>query len=335
MIFISVIITAYNRKEYLIKAVKSVLNQSLNRNYYEIIVIKNFIDDKIDSFLLDNNIKNIIMDGTEGDYILKGMEEATGEIISFLDDDDIFHHEKLEYLYKIFNEHPDLMYFHNAYLEIDDNDNLLELNVNSIHSRNFNDFIIDQNDNKSIIFGLQHSADFNLSSISVSKSIKNKEYIKHISRMTDTSIFYLALANNGTVYISSKRLTKIRFHVSTSRLSIEDDESLINSFKKSMPTVTLEMMNDYFQNYSFYPIIKCNFYSNILLQQLIENSYSNLWRNIRNFAKCSLIINPKERFPFLILYIISYLVRSNIIFIKIYSMRVNNFRSNNKILKDN
>lgn len=211
---------------------------------------------------------------------------------------------------------------------------MLKLNVNNTSSENFNDFIIDQKDNKSIILGLRHSADFNLSSISISKSIKNAEYIKHISRMTDSSIFYLALANNGTVYISSKRLTKIRFHVSTSRLSIEDDESLINSFKKSMPTKTLEMLNNYFQNYSFYPIIKCNFYSNILLQQIIENNYSNFLRNIKNFAKCSLLINFKERLPFLILYIISYILRSNKIFIKIYRMRVNNFRNSIKISKD-
>lgn len=102
MIYITVLITAYNRKEYLIKAVNSVLNQTLDKSYYEIIVIKNFKDNYIDDYLTNNNIKNIIMDGTEGDYILKGMEESRGKIISFLDDDDIFHNEKLQYIYITF-----------------------------------------------------------------------------------------------------------------------------------------------------------------------------------------------------------------------------------------
>ena len=42
--YISVIITAYNRKDFLFNAIKSVVNQTLDKKYYEIIVIKNFED---------------------------------------------------------------------------------------------------------------------------------------------------------------------------------------------------------------------------------------------------------------------------------------------------
>ena len=48
--YISVIITAYNRKEYLLDAINSVINQTLDKKYYEIIVIKNYNDSKIDDF---------------------------------------------------------------------------------------------------------------------------------------------------------------------------------------------------------------------------------------------------------------------------------------------
>ncbi|AAT42912.1 glycosyltransferase [Picrophilus oshimae] len=88
--FISVIVTAYNRSEYLLDAVKSALNQTLSKEKYEIIVIKNYNDDNIDEFLNKNNIKNIIMDGTIGEYLYKGINESKGDIISFLDDDDLF-----------------------------------------------------------------------------------------------------------------------------------------------------------------------------------------------------------------------------------------------------
>ena len=48
LIFISVIIIAYKRKEFLLGAIKSVLNQTLDKKYYEIIVVKNYKDDAID-----------------------------------------------------------------------------------------------------------------------------------------------------------------------------------------------------------------------------------------------------------------------------------------------
>ncbi len=49
---ITVIIVAYKRKEYIIEAIKSALNQTLNKEYYEIIVIKNFIDKNIDTLIV-------------------------------------------------------------------------------------------------------------------------------------------------------------------------------------------------------------------------------------------------------------------------------------------
>ncbi|EQD28177.1 cell wall biosynthesis glycosyltransferase, partial [mine drainage metagenome] len=47
---ISVIITAYQRKNYLLDALNSAVNQTLDRKYYEIIVVKNFSDSEIDAF---------------------------------------------------------------------------------------------------------------------------------------------------------------------------------------------------------------------------------------------------------------------------------------------
>jgi len=46
--YISVIITAYNRKKYLLGAVRSALDQTLPKDLYEVIVVKNFRDETID-----------------------------------------------------------------------------------------------------------------------------------------------------------------------------------------------------------------------------------------------------------------------------------------------
>ena len=57
--FISIIITAHKRKEYLLDAFKSAYNQTLSKNKYEIIVTKNFVDDELDSFIKNHGGKLI------------------------------------------------------------------------------------------------------------------------------------------------------------------------------------------------------------------------------------------------------------------------------------
>ncbi len=318
MIYITVLITAYNRKAYLIKAVDSVLYQTLNRDYYEIIVIKNFKDNYIDDYLTNNNIKNIIMDGTEGDYILKGMEEAKGKIISFLDDDDIFHNEKLQNVYEIFSKYDDLIYYHNAFLEIDKNDNLLDLNSDNIRASNFNDFIINQKHNKSVLNGLKHLSDFNLSSISVAISINNREYVSHISRMTDTSLFYLALTHDGTIYISSKRLTLIRYHVSTSRPPINNKNVMLASLQHNNISQIILFIQNYCKDYPFYNLVQCMFYSNRIMEQLVKNEYHNVFRNVIHFFKCIFLLNFKKRLGLIIIYVISYILKDNKLFVVLF-----------------
>ncbi|XDF44303.1 glycosyltransferase family 2 protein [Saccharolobus solfataricus] len=113
MPFISVIITAYNRKEYLKEAVDSVLTQTLPRDEYEIIVVKNFKD--YDDYLKENGVKSIYTDRIpSGDKITIGIEESKGEVISFLDDD-LFVPWKLEKVKSIFQD-DNVVYYHNGFV---------------------------------------------------------------------------------------------------------------------------------------------------------------------------------------------------------------------------
>jgi glycosyltransferase involved in cell wall biosynthesis len=59
--FISVIITAHNRRGFLLEVVNSALNQTLPEDEYEIIVVKNFEDERIDKFLEEHSVRNIIV----------------------------------------------------------------------------------------------------------------------------------------------------------------------------------------------------------------------------------------------------------------------------------
>ncbi|MCL4383602.1 glycosyltransferase, partial [Candidatus Marsarchaeota archaeon] len=106
---ISVIIAAYNRKNFLYDAVKSAIDQTIDKKLYEIIIIKNFEDRKIDRLIKNSNIsiKQILLKSKliyypNGLLISKALKKSNGEIIVFLEDDDIFEKNKLQQVLKIF-----------------------------------------------------------------------------------------------------------------------------------------------------------------------------------------------------------------------------------------
>ncbi len=200
--YISVIITAYNRKEFLLNAIKSAVNQTLDKQYYEIIVIKNFTDYTIDEYIDKHNIKNILMDGYVGEFLHAGVSVSTGKIVSFLDDDDLFSNDKLETVFKKFNDIDNLCYYHNEHITMDEK-------YQKFHS----------NLGKSIIF--------NLSSISVKKTIVNLNHLKKINSNTDHFMYLLALESGQKIIAGKEKLTYYMFHTSTSHVDTNDIELFI------------------------------------------------------------------------------------------------------------
>jgi len=124
---ISVIIIANNRKIFLKDAIKSVLNQSLDRNFYEIIIVKNFKDKDIDDFIDQNVLLNIFSEdnNTILGKFLEGIKNSKGDIIAFLEDDDRFHKDKQKIVNEIFSDE-DVVYYHNASQYIDEDGRFLD-----------------------------------------------------------------------------------------------------------------------------------------------------------------------------------------------------------------
>jgi len=206
LLYISVIITAYDRKEFLLNAIKSVVNQTLDKKYYEIIVIKNFRDENIDNFINENKINHILVDGTVGEFLHAGMDASRGEIICFLDDDDLFAKEKLRVIYREFKYHNNLCYYHDGHIV-----------VNEKYQK--------------LIKKIGNAISFNLSSISVRKSILNLNYLKKISANTDHFMYLSALEANKDIVNGKKTLTYYMYHSSSSRL-IGNDINQIITYKK-------------------------------------------------------------------------------------------------------
>jgi glycosyltransferase involved in cell wall biosynthesis len=122
----SVAIVAYKRKDYLIRAVDSVLNQDYPRELIQIIVVKAFHDENIDSYLLGNGVKNIFLDTSiNGDLISGALKECSNEVICLLEDDDIFYHSKLKTISDVYEKHPEIDFAVNGYNIIDSEDNVV------------------------------------------------------------------------------------------------------------------------------------------------------------------------------------------------------------------
>lgn len=108
MVNISVIIPLYNKKKYIVRTINSVLNQSyLN---FELIVIDDGSTDNGANEvqkIKDNRIK-IIQQNNQGVSAARnrGIDEARGELVAFLDADDEWKHNFLETIINLRGKYP-------------------------------------------------------------------------------------------------------------------------------------------------------------------------------------------------------------------------------------
>ncbi len=204
---ISVIITAYNRDKYLAKAFDSLSNQTFKN--FDVILVSNFEYD-ISKFQ-GLQIFHIVSKGAIGEFLTEGIKKASGQLIAFLDDDDYFSSDKLETIWKLFNNNS-VIYMHNK-------------------SQFFHD--------EQLINKFETKVDFNMSSITVRKSVlwNYLDMLNKISAAQDTFIYALALHDGGKLITSREILTYYRkSNVNTSghnnvKWLLEYKDNLLN-FKK-------------------------------------------------------------------------------------------------------
>jgi glycosyltransferase involved in cell wall biosynthesis len=176
---ISVILTAYNRKEYLKNALDSLKRQTIKN--FEIILITNF------DFPLYNfgelNIKHIVMDGNIGKFLYEGVKNSSGDVLVLMDDDDTFSENKLKYVDNTFKDKK-IGYLHN--------------------------FSILNNSKKRLFL----PPDFNSSSISIRKDII-LPYIDHLNRLEagpDSFLYLCALCSGYKILNRRVYLTYYNVH---------------------------------------------------------------------------------------------------------------------------
>lgn len=214
-IFISVVITAFNRREYLLNALESVLIQTLPREKYEIIVIKNFYDSSIDEVLQKKCVLNIYEPDPDFIKIIKtATEYSSSNLISFLDDDDEFFENKLERIFTFFNTDKSIIYLHNGHLAIGSKGENLNFSVTPI---TYDNITLESRSSFSEIARFQKIGGFfNSSSISIdkkffSKILNDNPELKLYANL-DAFMFIAALNTELKLVHINEKLTKYRIH---------------------------------------------------------------------------------------------------------------------------
>ena len=239
---ISVIITCYNRRNFLSKSIESVLSQKTDRENIEIIVTKNFKDDLLDSIIKQNGIFSILENDIGiGLMIYNATKAARGEYICFLDDDDLFYDQKLNRAKQVIVSHPGLMYYHNAFNSIDDSGKEL---TDLRHKHPSSTVILDKNNpGPSIRNARKLSGDVNMSSITLKRDliVSNADRLIQITGLQDVFMFFLASATEGTMIIDSAVLTGYRIHSSESH----SDMTQLEAYSSGLRAVTLKYLRTY------------------------------------------------------------------------------------------
>lgn len=218
--FVSVIITAYRRKEFLKEALKSALDQDLDRKQYEIIVTKDFVDEEVDRLIVENGLVELRHEGVPiGRMLADAVAVCKGEVIAFLDDDDMWSKERLSRINDIFQQNTELKFYHNGQIFVDAAGKEIEtlpgwnpvLPMEHIGELMFASGRMSHCDSFKLV---NLNISFNKSSMAIRKQVleENLFTLKQLVAAADDFLFLSALNSRGEMLADNRKLTKYRFH---------------------------------------------------------------------------------------------------------------------------
>lgn len=227
----SVIVSAHDRREFLRRAVESVLAQDVDRARYEIVVVKNFDDPQIDGFLAQVGARTVRCDERSmSRKLIAGLGQAKGEVIFLLDDDDLFEPSKVRVVLSHFETDSKLGFYHNRFRYVDARGDPLPVKeIRPLGLRNTNrsqSLYLDQDAKSRGLHRLAYSyADFNHSCVVFRRELLTDSfsYLDRLEGSMDTFLFFVALMSPFSLLIDETVLTRYRVHeTNTSQPNKED-----------------------------------------------------------------------------------------------------------------
>lgn len=130
MIDVSVIITSYNNKNYLGRAIRSCLKQSLDKKRFEIIVVDDASIDSSKDILIGFKDKITAIELKENVGVAEasniGIRNALGNFVIRVDSDDYISENTLLFMTEILIANPDIGFVYSDHMRVDQTENFLD-----------------------------------------------------------------------------------------------------------------------------------------------------------------------------------------------------------------
>jgi glycosyltransferase involved in cell wall biosynthesis len=237
----SVILTVYKRREFVEQALDSLESQSVDKNLFEVLIISN-VELKFEKNY-NINLRLVLSNRMSlAGKLAEGILIARNEIITFLEDDDLYCKDRIKDILTVFSGNKDLDYYHNR----------------SVHFRTFTSphKILETCSQKKSYFSLsiknienedmtevveyklnRYQADYNLSSMAIRKALI-ADYIELFlevgTRYIDSFIFSIALYKGNSIIIDTKINTLIRTHSMNTSQGVEPTKETGSNGKYSI-----------------------------------------------------------------------------------------------------
>lgn len=111
---ITVMVVAHNRRDFVAEALGSVVAQDLDPDLFEVVFCTNVPRESLGSEVLRGRVARLdLPEGSWGEWIRAALPQCHGDILCFLDDDDLFEPGKLSSVRSAFRQYPSIGYYHN------------------------------------------------------------------------------------------------------------------------------------------------------------------------------------------------------------------------------
>lgn len=218
--YLSVIVVFHSRTTYLRAALESVTKQTTTPANYEVVLVGPALPANPDEAAALQRYRFVASDSPGlGGKIVAGIENSSGEVITFLEDDDLLEAHRLERIRDAFMNDASLTYFQNGIRPIDaeglpypwrfPHDTALR------RWRALGPFDLRAPARAGELRILAKiPAGFNTSSIALRRSIVMEalDYIERANLISDVAALYLALSQPGTLRFDPEPLTVFRIH---------------------------------------------------------------------------------------------------------------------------
>jgi len=226
--FFSVIVTAYHRRTFLREAVRSVLDQDLDRSDFEVVVVKDFVDAELEAELAaTSGSVRVHTENLErmGEMISKGVELARGEVVCFIEDDDRFRPGKLRGLRELFRRSPEVGFVRNSYVGIDAEGHALpsweRLRPQPPRSLRLSPSARGPG---GLAFVFRYGIHINLSTMAIRRELLVPwlPRFREVPASPDLFVFLLGAISDRVVQVESERWNDYRVHASTSHSALRE-----------------------------------------------------------------------------------------------------------------